>query len=158
MGNKFVTSFSHCDCQNMITTEHNHLLKEFSILRSKCPAIKEVLIPEALWPDFQRFFLNKSNRAAHSSILLLAFERKHLNKITSPIHRYLMEGEKPKPSVTNQYVKDLRECWLLEETEIERHRKAKMFMGKLIELQCAEWIENQKWKISNIEALGGKYL
>lgn len=155
MDNKFIASSSHCDCLNMVATEHRHQLIKFSMLRSKCSAIKEVLLPETLWPDFQRFFLNKSNQAEHSSILLLAFERGHISKITSPIHRYIMEGEKPKQKLTKQYAKDLRECWLLEKTEIERHRKAKMFIGKLIELQCAEWIENQGWKISNIETLGG---
>lgn len=151
----FITSTFHCDCQNMVTTEHNHLLEEFSILRSKCSAIKEVLIPEDDWPAFQRVFLEKRDQAVHCSILLLAFERGHISKITSPIHRYLMEGKKPKLSLTKQYAKDLIEYWLLEETEIERHRKSKMFIGKLIELQCTEWIEDQGWKIFNISALGG---
>lgn len=138
----------------MVATADNHIMKEFSILRNNCSAIKEVFVPQVIWPDFQRV-AKKSNQAAHCSILLLAFERGHISKITSPIHRYLMEGDNPKPSLTEQYAKDLRECWLLEETSIERHRKEKMFMGKLIELQCAEWIEDQGWKISNIEALGG---
>jgi hypothetical protein len=39
---------------------------------------------------------------------------------------------------------------------MERHRRSKIFAGKLAELQCAEWLEiNQNWHITSLEALGG---
>ena len=98
----------------MVATEDNLLLEEFSMLRDKCSAIKEVLVPEDYWPFFQNIFLEKRDQAEHCSILLMAFERGHISRITSPVHLYLMEGKKTKPSLTKQYARDLRECWLLE--------------------------------------------
>jgi hypothetical protein len=36
---------------------------------------------------------------------------------------------------------------------IERHKKFRIFFGRLVELQCAEWLEQQGWAISGLEAL-----
>jgi hypothetical protein len=35
---------------------------------------------------------------------------------------------------------------------MERHQKFRMFFGRIVELQCAEWLEGQGWKISALEA------
>jgi hypothetical protein len=35
---------------------------------------------------------------------------------------------------------------------IERHRKFRIFFGRLVELQCIEWLESQGWAVSRFEA------
>ncbi len=42
------------------------------------------------------------------------------------------------------------------EDGLDRQRKAKIFMGKLVELQCAAGLEDRKWRIHTLEAPGGK--
>ena len=44
---------------------------------------------------------------------------------------------------------------MFERDEVERHRKFKMFQGRIVELQIAEWLQNQNWQITGLEALGG---
>jgi hypothetical protein len=84
-----------------------------------------------------------------------AFSEGCISKITSPVHRYLFEGEQLNQNLTSQYKEDLGEGWLLQNRKVDRLlRKSKIYMGKLVELQCAEWFEKQGWKISNLEALG----
>lgn len=145
---------SECSCKNAIPSEHDRLLEEFGTLRSKCPAIEKILVPD--WDEFRNWDTQlEENPASHRSTLLLAFERGHLNKITSQIHRFLMESGEPKTQLTQQYRQDLKERWMLEQDVLERHHKYRIFMGKLVELQCAEWLYNQHWRIDNLEALGG---
>ncbi len=60
-----------------------------------------------------------------------------------------------KIEVVNNYRRDLQETWILENDEIARHEKYKMYQGKLIELQIAKWLEENDWKIDNLKALGG---
>jgi len=50
---------------------------------------------------------------------------------------------------------DLRERWMQYADPIERHRKSRIFRGRLSELQCAEWLETQGRIIRGLEALGG---
>ncbi|MEQ1845493.1 MAG: hypothetical protein ABL983_07940 [Nitrospira sp.] len=37
---------------------------------------------------------------------------------------------------------------------LERHETFKMFYGRVVELQCAEWLERHGWEISDLEAFG----
>lgn len=76
--------------------------------------------------------------------------------MTSPIHHFVLEGNTPHHKLTTQYRNDLQETWFFKKKdEIERHQKARIFQGRLYELICAEWLEQQGWEISNLEALGG---
>lgn len=36
---------------------------------------------------------------------------------------------------------------------IERHQKFRIFFGRLVELQCAEWLESKGWTVSGLEAI-----
>lgn len=44
-----------------------------------------------------------------------------------------------------------------EARELERHRKARIFTGRLAELQVAEWLELNGWTVSGLEALGAAH-
>jgi hypothetical protein len=59
----------------------------------------------------------------------------------------------PRPNVRQQYLQDLRERWMLYSDPHERHQKARIFLGRLVELQFAEWLELQGWTVSGLEAL-----
>lgn len=149
-----IGKFLDCPCE-MATATEDHILKDFVSIREKCPALKEVLVPDSVWSDFQGTALEDMDEAQHQSILLLALSRGYLRQITSPVHRYLIERGKPKKLLTKQYKNDLIERWMVKKNMVNRHQKARIFLGKLIELQCGEWIEKQGWSISNLEALGG---
>jgi hypothetical protein len=147
----------NCACEKAIVIEEKNILEEFARIREKCCALKEILLPDSIWSDFQKIGFKNIDEANNRSILLLALERGYLRKITSPIHRYLIKEGKPRKELIPQYKKDLNENWMLkiEDTYIRRHQKAKEFLGKLTELLTAEWIEKQGWMISSLEALGG---
>jgi hypothetical protein len=40
---------------------------------------------------------------------------------------------------------------------LERHRKSRIFQGKLTELLAADWLEDQRWTIEHLEALSGQF-
>lgn len=127
-----------------------YVWKELKKLHNKCPAVKFLI------PDFESWF--KDNKepegtAFHQSTLVLAFRRGHLDRITSPIHRYCLSN---KNTLTNQYKKDLREAWFSCADSSERHKKLRIWMGRMAELKVAEWIEENGWKIEEMEAWGGK--
>ncbi|MDH4086574.1 MAG: hypothetical protein OEV27_01995 [Nitrospira sp.] len=77
-----------------------------------------------------------------------------MSSITSPVHRYLLESGRINPRVRKQYINDLQEKWMDYSAPLERHEKFKMFYGRVVELQCAEWLEGQDWEIVDLEAFG----
>jgi hypothetical protein len=86
-------------------------------------------------------------------VLLLALQRGHLDRVTSAVHRYLIEADAIRPEVRQQYLKDLQERWMLYTDPLERHRKSRIFRSRLAELQCAEWLQSRAWVIDALEAL-----
>ena len=144
-----------CACQTIVFKGKDSLIKEFGLLRDKCSALREFLIPENIWPNFQQAASDRTDEARHRFNVIGAFQNGLLSKITLPIHQYLLDGQKPKKNVITAYKKELIEKWMFEETAIERHRKERIFQGKLAELKSAVWLEHQGWTIENLEAIGG---
>jgi hypothetical protein len=108
-------------------------------------------VPEEIWPKFRNWHL-LDTEAYHGSALLLALDHGYLNSITSPVHRHLFESGRINSRIRKQYINDLREKWMDYSDPLERHRKFRMFCGRIVELQCTEWLERQGWKISALEA------
>lgn len=102
----------NCPCQAVIPNERDDILNQFAQIREYCPALKKLLIPDIIWEDFKRKAQADFDNARIKSILLLAFERGYLKNITSPLHTYLIEGDRPKEYLKKQYVKDLIEKWM----------------------------------------------
>ena len=144
-----------CACQNITFIENENLIDSFGNLRAQCAAIKEVLVPDSIWSDFKTAANRDLDEARHHYILLGAFENGHIGKITSPIHRHILPEGTVSDKLIKQYKKDLVEKWMLEDGYLERHRKSRIFQGKLSELLCTTFIEDQGWIIDNLEALGG---
>lgn len=126
----------------------------FSELREQCSALHRILIPDEIWPAFRQWHVLPDDVAAHSSVVLLAFRRGLIPRVTGPIHRYLLSSNGIREAVSNQYINDLRENWMFDSDPLARHRLSRIFRGRLIELQFAEWLENQKHVVTGLEAIG----
>jgi hypothetical protein len=128
-------------------------IASFSEIRAGCPALRKVLVPDSIWPEFKDWCDRLDDSVEHRSVLLLAHERGCLGRVTLPIHRYLLAAGTVRARVRKQYLKDLRETWLREQEPLERHRKWKIFYGHLVELVFAAWLEEQSYTITGLEAL-----
>ena len=143
-----------CACQQTTTVEFDDRLITLEELRQKCPALQQLLIPDGIWEQFKNFEQSPRDEALHAPVLIVSLLNGDLRRITSPCHKYLLDGNLVRKEVTKQYRQDLQEHWMFETDEVERHRKSKSFQGRIVELQTAEWLENQSWQINNLEALG----
>lgn len=126
-------------------------LDRFAAVRMECPAIRELFVPDTIWPKFRDWHLRPENDACHASMLLLALEREHLASITSFAHRYFLSSDCLKPGIRKQYINDFQEQWMNYDDSMERHHKSRIFASRVVELQCAEWLEEQGWTISGLE-------
>ena len=142
----------HCACLSSPGREKNSLTR-LDIIRSACPALREILLPDRVWSAVQSWHGEPDVEAAHRSILLLAVERGYLSRLTIPIHRFLLDGDAVLKTVRRQYVRDLVEGWMHREDAVERHRKSRVFRGRLAELQFAFWLEQSGWSVTGLEAL-----
>jgi hypothetical protein len=129
------------------------LLRDFTAVREGCPALKHLLLPDGMWPAFLEAAGRAPDEALHQSMMVLAFQRGHLEHVTGPVHHYLLADGRVKPELRRQYAQDLRERWLLETGILERHQESRRFMGRLVELLCAQWLENTSWRITGLDAL-----
>jgi hypothetical protein len=127
-------------------------LQGFTSLREECPAVRQILVPDEIWPQFREWHSVPDDVAGHSSIVLLAFRRGYLPRVTGPIHRHLMSSDGILGSVSKQYLKDLREKWMFDADPVERNRLSRTFRGRLIELQFASWLEDRLHTIVGLEA------
>ncbi len=124
-------------------------------IRADCPALHSLFLPEDEWSKFKEWHERPHRSVAgHRSYLLLALQGGCLARLTGPIHRYLISNETLRSDVRRQYVKDMRERWMFYSESLERHRKSRMFAGRIVEIQFAEWIETTLgWTIIGLEAL-----
>jgi hypothetical protein len=151
-----MNTLESCVCFELQQEESNH--SNFYELRDKCDALCKVFIPNGIWETFQDMTQSEQDGANHQSMLLLAYERGYLHKMTSPVHKYLLDSRgNLKRQVSNDYIRDLQEKWMFENGELRRHQVSRIYRGKVSELQCAEWLEEKGWEISNLEALGGAH-
>lgn len=131
--------------------DHENSIKRLGQIRSDCAALK-VLVDDELWPRFEAWHRFYDRAACHQSVLLKPLERGYLDTVTAPIHRYLLPSWS---EINPNYRSDLSEDWMLNDDEIERNRRSKMFRSRLVELQFASWLEAEDWTILGLEALGG---
>jgi len=143
-----------CACLGHPDLHTDRPIAALACLRQKCPALHRVFLPDEIWSDFEQWHQQVDEVATHRSVLLLALQRGHLARLTSPVHRFLLDSQDVRPDVGRQYLKDLRERWMHYTDPIERHRKSRIFRGRVTELQHAEWLEELGWTIEGLEALG----
>jgi hypothetical protein len=142
-----------CACEKLTCNNDQDLLQQFKACWSACPALNLLLIPD--WLEFEeldRFLVESGSN--HRSMPLLAFERGYLPRLTGVIHKYLMDGAAVKNSVSRDYRSELRERWQRCDDPLERHRRARGYLGKPIELFVAQDLENSSIAIVGLEATG----
>lgn len=146
--------FSATNNTELLRDTHGNIPFEgFIDLRQHCSALREVLLPDEIWPEVLQWHRVGDDVASHSSVVLLAYRRGRLPKVTGPIHRYLLIDTGIFASARKQYLKDLCEKWMLNPDPGERHRLSRTFRGRLIELQYAQLLENQNHAIVGLEAI-----
>ncbi len=157
-----MTTLLNCACQSAVDVtkyDWDHIVKRFEAVREECPALKKILVPDDIWNSFEKAAKGNFDSARHRARVLLALKFGYLHKLTSPIHKYLLDDSgNPKQNIKKQYLKDLREQWIFNYEEIiESHRHSRMYAGKLTELMVAEWLEHEGLyiKVDKLEALEG---
>jgi len=143
-----------CSCSQARLSDGQPLVEAFDQVRTGCPALNLLLAPDEVWQTVVADASGPLDKAHHCSCLLLAYDRGFLERITSPVHRFLLDGGTLRANLTRQYRRDLQERWLSESDELSRHGKFKMFFGKLVELQIADWLAGKGWPVIGLEALG----
>jgi hypothetical protein len=143
-----------CGCST-VPGDSECAIDAFAAARLRCPAIRQLLIPDDLWPRFEQWHRGPLDDARHQSVLVLAMQCGHLERFVSPVHRYLLLGDEVRAEVVSQYRQDLRESWMMSADLRRRHDKVRGFVGRIAELQVAEWLEAQGWFVASMEALGG---
>jgi Holliday junction resolvase-like predicted endonuclease len=145
----------HCPCLTIKVNKERDVLNQFDELRENCEALSKILLPDDIWPSFKKRAAERVDEANHCSILLSAFKDGCLDKITSIIHKYLLEY-KIQISIKSGYLQDLKDTWINSRNFLRRHQRSREYYGKIIELFIANWLEKQGWKILNLEATCGK--
>lgn len=132
-------------------------LREFGLLRDVCPALRDVLVPDAVWDEYLNSSGEPGDEIPDDSLLLLAFERGYLSKFTSPVHSLMLAGDRVRDDMCPSYVGALKELWWKPQTASERHATEKAYRGKVAELQLAQHLLERGWSISMMEAWGGDH-
>jgi len=146
--------FEHigCACNEASATTTGNSVKEFGELRGMCPALKEVLVPDRIWADFEAAARGAREDSPFESMLLLAFERSFLSKLTFPIHRYLLDDDELRSGIRPGYMTDLGETWHLRASPYKQNEKGRGYLGKVTELQVAESLERMGSTVVSLEA------
>lgn len=129
------------------------VLEELERVRHECPALGRILIPDDAWPKFEtrvKEALENPDTVGHNAVAYYALDRGTLGAMCSPIHRYLLDGDIPRPRVD---LGALQEEWLRKKTEIKKHQRSKSFMGKLVELLYIEHLESKGYRIVALDAV-----
>jgi hypothetical protein len=143
-----------CVCMTARSDRGLIAINNLESIRENCPAIHSLFLPDDTWPEFKAWHAQTDEVAFHRSMLLLALEGGHLEKLTGPIHRYLMENGTIRSDVRRQYMVDMRERWMLNSDPFMRNQSSNTLAGRIIELQFAEGIETMRgWPIVGLEAL-----
>tara|TARA_B100001971_G_scaffold213373_1_gene246496 strand:+ start:4825 stop:5820 length:996 start_codon:yes stop_codon:yes gene_type:complete len=154
--------FHNCPCQslpqehNFTSVDYQEVIRRFEVIRGQCLALKEVLAPNEVWDDFRTVVLESDEDMLHQHILLVAYRQGGLSQITTPVHRYLINSGRSRIRLNKKHLKDIREAWALQDLGVKRRQKTRAFWGRLTELHVTEWIEKMGWRITNLEAWGGK--
>lgn len=146
-----------CICQQITSTAYEQRLAVLENVRNQCPALKLVLIPDKIWDQFKRFETGTRDEALHIPETVNALLDGRLHKLTRPIHKYVLDGDKLRGNLKKQYLNELQQNWMFEkETPLDRHELARMHRGRIVELQIANWFEEMGWSITGLEATGAE--
>jgi hypothetical protein len=98
-----------CRCASIDAANHDGSLTTFAHLRNECAALKEILIPDRVWSEYEAFCCADPDHAFHAPIAYLAFKERYLATLTDSVHLFCLDNGNSHPSLTSQYRKDLVE-------------------------------------------------
>ena len=145
-----------CMCQDIGPVDCADALEILAEVRDQCPVLGQLLVPDSTWNRYREFHTGATDDAEHVSVVYGSLISGCLGSLTEPLHRLLLDGSLLKRELTKQYRNDLTESWMFQKDEIERHRKSRIFIGRLAEIHTASWLEDKGWTITQLEAFGGK--
>lgn len=141
-----------CDCYTAHVQDDESLIAALARVRSSCPALRDIYLPADIWAEYCAWHVTPDPVALHHSVLALALDRGYLARLTAPVHRFLVQANATAPGLRAQYTKDLKERWMLNPDPLRRHQLCRIYMGRITELQIAEWLEARGWTVSELEA------
>ena len=147
-------SLFKCGCIGSTSSSRADALDQFAAMRNSCPALREILVPDDVWPSFREAHASAPEGVPHASLVFLAFQEGYLGAITGPIHRFLLDEDGRPRNIDLNYLADLRELWMLRDDEVRRHEKGRGYRGKLTELQLADTLRADGWSVQGLAALG----
>jgi hypothetical protein len=144
-------------CRCMSHEPQDDWLDGFLSLRSECRALRDILLPDDLLEGFVSACYEPDDRARHRSSLLLGYKCGTISRMTIPVHKYVLANIDSGRELSPQYRSDLREHWWQEDEEFERHRKSKMFFGRIAELLATEYVEAGGYRVIDSEGFGAAH-
>ena len=125
------------------------ILDELLEIRECCEALKNVFLPENKLEEYFYKMLGIFERSEgyHESVVQRALMENSLSLITSPIHKFLLNDK-----AREDYRNNINDYWFLKESFEDRQKEYYENYGKFHELLFAEWLQNNAWEITNLEA------
>ena len=146
-----------CSCSTRARpTRFDQQVNAFYELRNSCPALR-LTIPDELEERHARFSTTEPDSALHCSVPFLAYRRGCLPEFTASLHEFATTEEGVRSDLPQQYLKDLRETWVLESDEGSRFSASRRYLSRLAELHFAHALKAENWEIMNLEMYGGNF-
>lgn len=146
-----------CNCSLSDFSQYSSKIEAFIHVRDQCRALKEILIPDSIWPEYRQAVSKPIGDAKHQPILYLAFTGGALSKLTNPIHKYILDWIDHGKTLKNQYQEDLIENWFDENNQLKRNKNSKRFRGFLAEIRLAEFLKRKNITIKDLDAFGARH-
>jgi hypothetical protein len=144
-----------CGCTQAFSGTDAELPSNFASVRSRCQALRSVLVPDEIWDEFQSLDAALPDDRHHRSIMLLAYQRGYLARLTTPVHRLILDGDHVSSRVNEGYLGNYIEAWKRKTKPRDRHGYSRGYQGILHELVFAEHLRQDGWSITDFAAWQG---
>lgn len=146
-----------CPCINIGAVSHDEALSSLIELRSECPALSKILLPNEMWDEYLARAREPHDEAHHCPLVLGLLEMGRLSVLTKQVHKHLLLDGEISPKLDSNYKRDLQDTWFLEtEGAMRRHTVFKRGSGKLYELISLDWFEDNGYTVTDLAAVGGQ--
>lgn len=125
------------------------ILEELLNIREQCEVLMNVFLPEYGVEEYYYKMLGifDQTEGYHESVVHKALMKDKLRYVTAPIHKFILNAD-----AREDYTNNINDYWIFEESFVERKRRYYNNYGKFYELLFAEWLDNNGWRIIDLEA------
>jgi len=117
-------------------------------VRSQCPAIREVLVPEQIWNEYQAFTL-ASDDALHHPLMVGAAMTATIARLTAPVHRFHVDSQQ---KFKKAFRNSLADSWWKAPNIARRHARSRRLQSNFAELLVAFDLVEARWAVSALDA------